>query len=321
MRWLMHSQPRPLAACASRVTRPSRSPLRLNLRLRLRVFLCLLLCPATPLLAAEDNLLAHRLFEAGDYARAGEIFTDPAWKGIALYRSEQWWRAAEAFIRANDAVSAFNLGNCYVKLSYFELALDAYQQALSMDPSLEDAAFNAELMRQLLAVEDEQDRQGGRQPSGDEIERLDTRDDRRERGSGEGGEEQSETGDSDPTQQSDEPGEQSMNESEDAHAGEGAQASEQETPASDENGSGALNGEASDEEAANRASGGSELDTPSADSQAAGLRTALETEQATTQWLNRINHDASLYLQRRIRLEQRRRQAAGQAAPEGGSSW
>lgn len=285
------------------------------------LIVCLLLHPSSSLWADGDNLLAYRLFEAGDFARASEIFTDPAWKGIALYRSEQWWRAAEAFIRASDPVSAFNLGNCYVQLGYFELALEAYQQALAMDPLMDDATHNADLMRQLLAEDEDQNQQGGRQPSGDEIERLDTQNDRPERGSGEGGEEQSETGDSAPTEQSDEPGEQSMNASEDAQAGEGTQAGQQERPDSGENGSGALKGESRDEELGNRPSGGSELDTPAEDSQAAGLRTRLETEQATTQWLNQINHDASLYLQRRIRLEQQRRHAAGQSAPEGGSSW
>ncbi|MGQ7843169.1 tetratricopeptide repeat protein [Granulosicoccus sp. 3-233] len=280
----------------------------------------LLLHPATQLLADQDNLLAHRLFQAGEYAQASEIFTDPAWKGVALYRSEQWWRAAEAFIRASDPVSAFNLGNCYVQLGYHELALEAYQHALSMDPSLEDASHNAELMRQLLAKAQDQ-QQGGRQPSGEEIGRLDTRDDRQERGIGETGEEQSKAGDSAPEGQPEEPGDLSMNERSQARAGQGAQASEQERPSAQDDGSGALDGEASDAQPASRPSGGSEPDSPTSESQAAGRRTELEKEQATTQWLNRIEHDASLYLQRRIRLEQRRRHAAGQSAPEGGSSW
>ncbi len=67
-------------------------------------------CCALPAMAADDNLLAHRLFEAGDFVRAAEIFTDPAWKGVALYRSDQWWRAAEAFVRANDPVVGFQSG-------------------------------------------------------------------------------------------------------------------------------------------------------------------------------------------------------------------
>lgn len=274
-----------------------------------------------PVMAADDNLLAHRLFEAGDFVRAGELFTDPAWKGVALYRSDQWWRAAEAFIRANDPVSAFNLGNCYVKLGYFELALDAYQQALSMDSSLQDAAFNANLMRQLLAEDDEQKRQGGRQPSGEEIERLQSQKKKRDSGNGEGGDEQSEADDSPPSNRSEEQGRQSMNSTDEAQAGEGSQASEQEEHPAGMEGSGAVSGETTDDNPANRPSGGSESEDATGDSQAAGIRTTLETEQATTQWLNRINHDAGLFLQRRIKLEQQRRLAAGQSAPEGGSSW
>lgn len=271
--------------------------------------------------ASDDNLLAYRLFEAGDYVRAGEIFTDPAWKGVALYRSEQWWRAAEAFVRANDPVSAFNLGNCYVKLGYYALALDAYQQALSLDPNMEDAMHNAALMRKLLAEEEQEKQRGGRQPSGDEIERIDSDEQGRDQGSGEGGDEQSQTGDSAADKQNDEQGEQSMNPEQDAQAGNGGQAAEQERQSNNQEGSGAVNGETSDSDPASRPSGGSESDTPTSESQAAGLRTKLETQQATTQWLNRINHDAQLFLQRRIKLEQRRRRAAGQAAPEGGSSW
>ena len=38
--------------------------------------------------AANDNLPAHRLFQAGEYTPAGEIFNDAAWTGVALYRSE-----------------------------------------------------------------------------------------------------------------------------------------------------------------------------------------------------------------------------------------
>ena len=76
----------------------------------IRIIFFVLLSTAFSQSHANDNILAHRLFEEGNYVQAGEIFTDPAWKGVALYRSSQWWRAAEAFVRANDAVSAYNLG-------------------------------------------------------------------------------------------------------------------------------------------------------------------------------------------------------------------
>jgi len=270
---------------------------------------------------SDDNLLAHRLFKEGNYAQAGEIFTDPAWKGVALYRSSQWWRAAEAFVRANDAVSAYNLGNCYVKLSYYALALDAYLNALSMDPTLQDASHNADLMRQLLAEEDDKKQRGGRNPQGEEIEKLKTDGSAEEKGNAQGGNEQSNIKETS-TGKSEDPGTELMGPQPDAQAGEGSEATRQEQQQTDnQEGGGAVNGEADDNKIANRASGGSERDTPDEQSKAAGIRTSLESEQATTQWLNQIQHDSQLFLQRRIKLELKRRSAAGQTAPEGGSSW
>ncbi len=274
----------------------------------------------TPVDAVDDDLLGHRLYEQGDYARAAEIFTDPAWKGVALYRSSQWWRAAEAFVRANDAQSAFNLGNCYVKLGYYALALDAYQRALSIDPDLEDAAVNGDIMRALLrAEENEQSEQGGRQPSGDEIESLED-DSERDAGAGEGGQDNETGGASAPGGSSD-TGRDSSSAADNAEAGDGGEVSERESNKNGQNGSGAVNGVELQRENKSQPSGGSESDRASDASQAAGLRAELERDQATEQWLNRINHDPQRYLTRRIKLEDRRRRAAGQSAPEGGSAW
>jgi len=271
--------------------------------------------------ANDDNLLAFQLYEQGEYARAGEIFTDPAWKGVALYRSAQWWRAAEAFVRANDAVSAYNLGNCYVKLGYYELALDAYLRALTIDSSLNDAEHNAEVMRQLLAKDDNDKQRGGRQSSAEEIDRVESDSKPEEQGQSEGGDEQSDTG-KDAAGDIAEAGEQIRGPDENAQAGDGGESgSDQKAAANQDSGSGALDGERDDNENRERPSGGSDSDKLSDDSQAAGIRIALESEQATMQWLNRIQHDPQLFLQERIKLEQRRRLAAGQAAPAGGSTW
>lgn len=282
--------------------------------------LCLL--TASSANAVDDNLLAHKLYSEGDYARAAEIFTDPAWKGVALYRSSQWWRATEAFIRAEDAQSAFNLGNAYVKLGYYALALDAYQRALSIDPELEDASANADLMRQILASKDEEPEQGGRQPSGDEIARLENEDAEEElqNGAGDGVEKSEPTGNS-AEAQSDNSGDASYLSGNEAEIGAGGETSDQEIQREGENGSGAVNGQEIEREEKSQPSGGSESDRPSDSSQAAGLRAELESEQATERWLNRIQHDAQRYLAKRIELEQRRRRAAGQSAPDGGSGW
>lgn len=272
---------------------------------------------------ADESLLAYRLFEQGKYAQAAEIFTDPAWKGIALYRSSQWWRAAEAFVRANDPVSAYNLGNSYVQLGYYALALEAYQRALALDPSLDDAQHNADIMRALLADERDEQQRGGRQPDSNEIDQLDVDSPPEQSGKSETGEQSDAEGDNAPGESTDD-GQQTAGTDQQAQAGKGGEAGDQEPrPETDDtDGSGAIDGEPDDAAPeAGRPSGGSDTEAPSTESAAAGLRTSLETEQATTQWLNRIEHDSQLFLQRRLRLEQRRRNAAGQSPPQGGSSW
>ena len=295
---------------------------------------CLLFLLSTTLLlgsqrsvpAADDNILAYTLYQQGEYAKAAEIFSDPAWKGLALYRSSQWWRAAEAFVRANDPLSAYNLGNSYVKLGYYALALDAYQQALAMDPALDDARHNADIMRAILSNEQQAQQRGGRQPSGEEIERIESDNPDAENGQID----ESEAGDHDSNESEKAPGdtedagEQTPGTEQQAMAGDGGESAEDNVRPEDQQGegSGAVNGQPMDEQAdTGRPSGGAETDEPLTDTASAGIRTSLESEQATTQWLNRIKHDPTLYLQRRLKLEQKRRRAAGQSPPQGGSTW
>ena len=296
---------------------------RLSARLVAGLVLLISTTGTTRTHAADDNLLAYRLFEQGRYAQAAEIFTDPAWKGLALYRSSQWWRAAEAFVRADDPVSAYNLGNSYVQLGYYALALEAYQRALSLDSSLEDAQHNADIMRALLAQANDEQQPGGKQPDAEEIDQLETDKSPEQDGSNDTGEQSDAKGDNAADESSGD-GQQHTGADQQAQAGKGAEAGDQEpAPQNDDTESrGAINGNPDDtaQEQA-RTSGGSDAEASSTESSAAGLRTSLETEQATTQWLNRIENNSQLFLQRRLKLEQRRRVAAGQAPPQGGSSW
>lgn len=273
----------------------------------------------TPAFGADDNLLAHKLYRQGQFTQAAEIFTDPAWKGIALYRSDQWWRAAEAFVRADDAVSAYNLGNCYVKLGYFALALDAYQRALAGQPDMEDAAFNAELMRTLLAQDDSGDEQSGRQPSEDEIDNVASDEESADAGIGEGGTEDSPAGDPAPGETDE--GSNSVEASEQATPGDGGTSEDELEQSRQQADGGAAEGRTGEAEPESRSSGEAEGGLATDASQAAGLRAAIEDEQATEQWLNQIRHDPQRFLEKRIALELRRREAAGQSAPEGGSVW
>lgn len=289
---------------------------------RIIVFLSLLCVVPVPVFSADDNILAHELYQQGKYAQAAEIFTDPAWKGVSLYRSAQWWRAAEAFVRANDAVSQYNLGNCYVQLGYYELALEAYMRALSIDPELSDARHNAEIMRQLLARQsDEESGQQALQSRQEAIDSIESESDERSGNAG-SGEEQTIPGDN--KTGNEEESSTAMQSSADAKdESEGGNVSDQSTEQqSGKPGADNVKGMTSDDnDIQERPSGGSETDSATQESQSAGVRTRLEHEQATEQWLNQINHDPNRFLQSRIQLEAERRQAAGQSAPDGGNAW
>lgn len=297
---------------------------RQRLLSRVLVTLLCLVIPQWQALAADDNLLAYKLYQQGDYTQAGEIFTDPAWKGMALYRSAQWWRAAEAFLRADDALSAYNLGNCYAQLGYFALALDAYQRALSLNPALDNAEHNARIMRQILTSEGDQQQQGGRQAKGEEIGRLDT--DSQEDGGGSS----SDTGEQDSANSEQSAGEsgeaddQQLSSTEQAQAGTRGDSSEKtdkRQPPEGNDGSTASGSPTDEPNESGKPSGGADTDEPTTESASAGMRTDLENAQATTQWLNRIQNDAQLFLQKRLKLEQQRRLSAGQTPPGGGSTW
>jgi len=270
---------------------------------------------------ADDNLIAQRLFQQENYAEAAEIYTDPAWKGIALYRSSQWWRASEAFMRADDHKSLHNLGNTYVKMGYYALALEAYQMSLSKQPDFEDALHNAEIMRKLLSLDQDESGHAALQRKGDEIDRVESDGQDMPGGSSEKG--------SDKPQEEKDNGEDRAGNTDDRDpapeaktAGDSSEAGSDKTLEDDGSPEGgATKGTESESNGENNASTGAEGKDTNADAQAASMRTSLEADQANEQWLNQINHDAKKYLSKKIELEIARRKAAGESAPDGGSPW
>lgn len=98
-------------------------------------------------------------------ADAASRLDDPEWRGSALYRSEQFEQAAEAFSAAEGARADYNRGNALARAGQLEQALAAYDQALEQDPGMTDARENRELVRQLLDQQQQQDQQQGQDQS------------------------------------------------------------------------------------------------------------------------------------------------------------
>lgn len=268
---------------------------------------------------ADDNAVAYRLFAEGRFGEAAEIFTDPAWKGVAFYKSEQYWRAAEAFVRADDPVSIYNLGNAYARLGYYELALGAYLDALSRRADLTDAAVNAELMRRLIA--EQSSGKSGLQPETREIDQIQSKDDSRDGTGGKGdergkAEEQKASAERDRSRSSAD--RRAETQSSEGRSGTGAKRDSERGAAGEDRIDGTAGAR---DQAAEQASGGSEGEGDAETDEAAGVRTRLEAEQATQQWLNRIVDRPERFLKARIALEARRRQESGIAPEAGADAW
>lgn len=87
-------------------------------------------------------------FEAEDHERASELFEDPAWRAAAQYRAGQYEFSAETLATAQTADGHYNRGNALARASSIAEAIEAYDQALEVDPEHEDARFNRDLLMQ-----------------------------------------------------------------------------------------------------------------------------------------------------------------------------
>lgn len=102
-------------------------------------------------------------FQKQDYQQAVEHFNDPNWQAAAQYRAGQFQQAAETLKNSQTADGHYNRGNALAQAGDLQSALQAYQQALKLDPKHQDAQFNKELVEKKL-----QEQKSEQQPSKDQ---------------------------------------------------------------------------------------------------------------------------------------------------------
>ncbi|NHN68631.1 Ca-activated chloride channel family protein [Pseudomonas sp. NFACC09-4] len=83
-------------------------------------------------------------------AEAAAHFEDSQWQGVALYEAGQYSEAARRFAEGSDARAHYNRGNALARSGELEAALDAYEQALELQPDLRPAQTNKTLVQSLL---------------------------------------------------------------------------------------------------------------------------------------------------------------------------
>jgi Ca-activated chloride channel family protein len=97
---------------------------------------------------------AARALADGDYSRAAEAATDPLLRGAAAYRQGDFQAALAAYRDSPGAEGAYNQGNALSMLGQYRAAIEAYDRALALEPTMEDARFNRGIVAGLLAQRD-----------------------------------------------------------------------------------------------------------------------------------------------------------------------
>lgn len=166
--------------------------------------------------------------QQGDSNRAAALAKDPSLSGEAWYRSGSFSNAVSAWMGEDSASAHYNRGNSLAQMGELESAIAAYDRALELEPDMEDARFNRDLLQQMQEQQQqEQEGEEGETGEGEQSEQ----ESESEPQQGESGEEsqdgESQQGEQEAEQGEGEPGEQEETDYAQAWTEEDAQAMEQ----------------------------------------------------------------------------------------------
>ncbi|MEJ2761677.1 MAG: VWA domain-containing protein, partial [Gammaproteobacteria bacterium] len=121
------------------------------------VLACLLLPLPRPAQAYDWDSLwlrsdqrAEQALKQGQDKQAAGLFKDPAWKGVAQYRSGDYDGAVKSLKGLGGADNLYNLGNALARSGRYQAAINAYDRALKLDPDHADAKYNKKLIEDYL---------------------------------------------------------------------------------------------------------------------------------------------------------------------------
>ena len=93
---------------------------------------------------------AKKLMDNHQFTEASQQFEDMNWRATAAYRAGQFDKAAADYQTLQNEEGFYNQGNARAKMGQYEKAVDAYRQALKLNPNHRDAQYNLKLVEDLL---------------------------------------------------------------------------------------------------------------------------------------------------------------------------
>lgn len=92
-----------------------------------------------------------------DYKKAGQTFQNKSWQGAALYKAQEYTKAAQVLAAQKNIEDQYNFANTLAHLHKYQQALDIYNAVLKQNPNHKDAKFNYDLLKKLLDQKSQQD--------------------------------------------------------------------------------------------------------------------------------------------------------------------
>ena len=108
----------------------------------------------------NDNQRAAKQMQSGNPQQAAELFKDPEWKAAAHYKANDYQKTVEQLSNIDRADAHYNRGNALAKLNKTQEAINAYQQALDINPNHEDARYNKSQLEKQQQDQQKQEKQG-----------------------------------------------------------------------------------------------------------------------------------------------------------------
>ena len=105
----------------------------------------------------------QRQLKQGNASDAAELFENTDWQAVAQYRAGDYASSAAQFAEQGDVRNLYNLGNALARQGEFESAIDAFEQVLEIDADDTDAAYNRDLLQQMLEQQRSQQQSEGDQ--------------------------------------------------------------------------------------------------------------------------------------------------------------
>jgi Ca-activated chloride channel family protein len=107
-----------------------------------------------------DDQQGYKALQQGDTETAQGLFENPQWQASAAYKNQDYKTAVEHYSQGESADDNYNLGNALARAGDLDGAIKAYNQALTIEPDMDDAIANRQLVEQLKQQQQNQDQKG-----------------------------------------------------------------------------------------------------------------------------------------------------------------